>query len=74
MEHEAAESEGWKGVWEKEERGLDVKPLFCLDGKADLPGKFHKTVWRHGVSIQDLWQQISSESSLQGQVIFSGIL
>lgn len=71
MKDAAAESEGHKGIWEKEEGGLGVK---SLEGKANLPGKFHKTAWHRGVSIQDGWQRISSESSLQGQVVFSGIL
>lgn len=56
-----------------EEKGKTESQVFCLDGKVNLSGKFHKTAWHHGVSIQD-GQQILSESSLQGQVVFSRIL
>lgn len=68
-----AESQGWKGVWEKEERGLGVKSLFCLDGKADFPGKFHKTIWHHAVSIQVYGNKFQM-SLVCSQMIFSRIL
>lgn len=50
VEDAAAESEGPKGVWEKEEGGLGVKSFVWRE--ANLPGKFPKTAWHHGVSIQ----------------------